>query len=153
MTKSVVYYDQRAVVDSTAISTIYYDTFSNEMYVEFHNGTIAGYAAVTEVDYKDFATAASVGQYFQKNVRGKYHGINGDVTLLDRASIAQQFIAQEKAPVVKGKDYTVYVSIEGELKFELDSTTIENAIGEVRRLLDGSLEDGSYKIREVTHHS
>jgi hypothetical protein len=59
-------------VSSEAIATVNYDTDSGTMSVGFTDGTLYVYSDVPEAVYVDLINAASIGAYFNKNVRTVY---------------------------------------------------------------------------------
>ena len=65
---------QMTSVDSSNISAIGYDPATQELQVEFKNGTTYSYQGVTEGQYQELLNAPSVGRYFMANIRGTYPG-------------------------------------------------------------------------------
>lgn len=59
-------------VNSTNIKQVSYDPFMSNLTIEFHNGTKYEYVAVPKEEYEGIIKAASVGRYFQANIKGKY---------------------------------------------------------------------------------
>lgn len=149
---STVYYTHSKVVDSTAISTVYWNAKSEEMYVEFLNGTIAGYAGVTLGQYFKLCNATSVGRHYTNNVRNVYRGISGDVNLVPAPALPklEPISKEERSAETSDKKYTVVVSVTGSLTFTVLGGSISDAEAYVVKLLDKSFSDGSYVVKSVT---
>lgn len=156
---SVVYYNNHEAVDSTAISDIYFDSFAEEMYVQFHNGTIAGYGDVDYNTYEEFIEANSIGRHYAGYIKGVYPGINGDVDLRERLmfSVGRPGIdydpiePEETSPTPKS--FKVMVEITGELTFTVEADGFSHAESRVRDLINKSLVSGAYDVRSVTDNS
>ena len=65
---------QMQPVSSSNIKAIGYDPSTLRLRVEFLNGSTYIYSGVPEAVWSDFSSAASVGSYFAKNIKGKYTG-------------------------------------------------------------------------------
>lgn len=83
---NVVEVDEHVLVsNSSNLSQVWYDRQGKRLFVEFHNGSIAGYSQVPEGTWENFKTHIirpdlSAGQYYNAVLRGKkdYPGINTD---------------------------------------------------------------------------
>jgi hypothetical protein len=62
-------------VDSSNLKTVYYNKDRFELFVEFHNGSIAGYRSVPSIVYAALVDATSAGRYYNQKIRGLYTGI------------------------------------------------------------------------------
>jgi hypothetical protein len=147
MTTKTVYYDYSAYEDelnSSAIEEVHYDSINGEMYVTFHNGTIAGYSGVSFRQYGKLINADSVGGWYSWNVRDKFTGISGDVHFEPRPA---PFV---ETPVQEKKDFDVRVELTGELQFLVHADNFAAAEKLVTDLVDKALMDGTYIIGSVT---
>lgn len=139
---TVVYYNHHETnLNSTALSDIYYDSISCDLYVEFHSGTIAGYANVAQFSYDLFINASSIGKWYSANLKNNYAGINGDVELKERP--------WQDSDVFTNRKFSVYVSVDGTLRFEIDAAGYDDAVEEVHKLLDKARVVGAYKVTSV----
>jgi len=59
-------------VKSSNIKTVAYDPLLNNLIIEFHNGTKYEFVAVPKLEYDNIIKSASIGRYFQANIKGKY---------------------------------------------------------------------------------
>lgn len=59
----------RTKVESSMISSVGYDEFSEVLEIEFSNGAIYQYAQVPKKLYGSLMKAKSVGKYFHANVK------------------------------------------------------------------------------------
>jgi uncharacterized protein YuzE len=62
----------REEVDSSNIATVGYDTDSEILEVEFHNGGVYDYFDVPETVFNQFLEASSKGKFFHRNIKGEY---------------------------------------------------------------------------------
>lgn len=65
---------QMIPVESSNISAIGYDPATQELQVEFKNGTTYSYSGVPQSQYDALLSAQSVGRYFMANIRAAYPG-------------------------------------------------------------------------------
>ncbi len=61
-------------MDSSAISSIGYDSDSSILEVEFASGVIWRYYGVSEDVYQSFLYSGSKGRFFHTHIRNKYSG-------------------------------------------------------------------------------
>lgn len=81
-TRDVVYFTYiNEDLDSSALECIWYDVFSKRLFVEFSNGSVAGYANVPVNVVEALESASSVGAYYSKYIKPIYHGVNSNVDL------------------------------------------------------------------------
>jgi hypothetical protein len=114
-------------VKSSSIQHVYYDHQTKVLYVQFHNGTVAGYKDVTTVLVDALVSNSSVGRFYNDNIRGKFTGVNAHGTLVKRQPVqakkphlqavtdySKVQVAAPTEPVKVLRDYTVraYVLIE-----------------------------------------
>lgn len=59
-------------VKSSNLDMIGYDSADNKMMVQFKNGELYEYHGVDAQTYKDMMDATSIGQYFNKMIRGRH---------------------------------------------------------------------------------
>ncbi len=64
---------RRAPVDSTAIAAIGYSKRLHALEIEFVNGAIYRYAEVPVSVYRALMSAKSKAQFYDRNIRGKFH--------------------------------------------------------------------------------
>lgn len=57
---------------SSNVKAIGYDPDSQLLRVQFHSGAIYNFSGVSADKHEAFLHAASKGQHFQKNIRGKH---------------------------------------------------------------------------------
>jgi hypothetical protein len=62
---------RQSVVSSTIIS-VGYDSETQTLEMEFLGGKVYQYAGVPQQTYDDMMSAASIGAFFHKNVKGIY---------------------------------------------------------------------------------
>lgn len=59
-------------VSSSMINRVKYDLESENLDLQFSNGTIYTYSNVPEDEYQGLVGSASVGSYFHNNIKGSY---------------------------------------------------------------------------------
>lgn len=59
-------------VDSSQMDSVGYDPGTNEMYIEFSNGSIYKYFEVPKRVFVDLLSSKSQGSYFHTDIRMKY---------------------------------------------------------------------------------
>ena len=62
----------RQPVSSSNIKSVGYDPDSTLLEIEFHDGSIYQYSKVPQSVHTALMTAASLGSFLHKNIRGKY---------------------------------------------------------------------------------
>ena len=67
------------LIDSSALTAMAYDESAEVLLVRFPNGTEYAYEHVTRAEHAGFATAGSVGQYFNQVIKPghPYHKLGG----------------------------------------------------------------------------
>lgn len=65
----------RKPVRSSNISSIGYDSKSQRLEIEFHDGGIYQYFHVPEIIYDALMSATSHGSYFHHNIKDKYRWV------------------------------------------------------------------------------
>jgi len=68
--------DRKSVVSSNIVS-VGYDPEKQDMEVEFKGGSTYTYHGVSELDYKDFINAESIGSHFHQKVRNEFKFTKG----------------------------------------------------------------------------
>jgi KTSC domain len=63
---------QRTAVESSSIASVGYARESKTLEIEFRSGSIYQYREVPEAVFKAFSAAQSKGQFFSRQIRGKY---------------------------------------------------------------------------------
>lgn len=63
---------ERILVDSSNISSIGFDEYSNTLEVEFHSGAVYQYFDVPLNIYEGIRNADSKGQYLAQHIKGYY---------------------------------------------------------------------------------
>jgi hypothetical protein len=149
MTAKVFYDFHEDDLNSSAIAEVFYDSYNLELFVKFHNGTLAGYSGVPQERYDRLVDAASVGSYYSWSIRGSYDGINGDVDLQPRAKVEP--VAE--GPVQEKKDFDVRVELTGELQFLVNARDFAGAEKLVTDLVNKALIEGTFVIGSVTRNS
>jgi len=157
-----VFYDYHADdLDSSAIAEVFYDSYNKELFVKFHNGTLAGYSGVPVGTYETLIGSDSVGSYYSWQIRGAFDGISGDVNLVPRHERHPDFPMKSEGadpqPEMKwdGKDaktkraFTVLVEVTGDLQFYVDGDSFGDAETTAVALLNTALVSGEYKIVSV----
>ena len=66
----------RESVQSTAIATVGYSKRRHILEIEFVNGAIYRYAEVPASFYRALMSAKSKAQFYDRNIRGKFHSIH-----------------------------------------------------------------------------
>lgn len=59
-------------MNSSMANAIGYDSNTNILQIEFHNGAVYQYSEIDQDTWQDLHQADSVGKFFNENVRGKY---------------------------------------------------------------------------------
>lgn len=62
----------RTPVDSSTIASVGYDRAARVMEIEFRSGRVYAYADVSYRVYRDFMDARSMGQHFNREIRGQF---------------------------------------------------------------------------------
>lgn len=62
----------RQSVDSSQIASVGYDQDTEELEIEFHNGSLYVYKNVPFNEFQSLMDAESVGKYFSSNIKNKY---------------------------------------------------------------------------------
>lgn len=141
MTRTVEYTDHfEPSKYSEVIKEVFYNKDTLELYVVLHSSNIAGYTGVGEHEYKGFSNSGSAGQYWNWYIKGNYSTTSGDVNFVPFS---------EPVNINSHSKTTVLVHVEGDLKFDLDSTDILSAVKQVRTLVDKALVDGISFVKEV----
>ena len=68
-------------VTSTNIKTIGYDPAARTLRVQFNSGGTYDYTEVPEATWHDFAASASKGQFFVKEIKGKYQSTKTGISV------------------------------------------------------------------------
>jgi hypothetical protein len=63
---------EREYVESSNLKSVGYDPNNAILEVEFHNGAIWQYYDVLESTYYEMKSAASIGKYFNSNIKGQH---------------------------------------------------------------------------------
>lgn len=136
MTKTVEY-THRYTPSSTALKDVFYDQANNELYVQFHNGRIAGYQKVALTVFESFRNAHSAGRFYNDWVLNRYSGTSGDVTFRPKA---------EPETVMTTDNYTVYYTLTG--KVTLAASSVQEAVDKVKKAA-GEQEGAEITVRKV----
>ncbi|MBD2429716.1 MULTISPECIES: KTSC domain-containing protein [Fischerella] len=59
-------------MNSSMANAIGYDSNTNILQIEFHNGAVYQYSDIDQDTWQDLHQADSIGKFFNENVRGKY---------------------------------------------------------------------------------
>jgi hypothetical protein len=59
-------------VNSSSLAAVGYETDTQTLTVEFHNGGTYEFFDVPESAYQELMAAGSHGEYFARNIRGRY---------------------------------------------------------------------------------
>ena len=73
---AIISHIPREPVDSTAIAAIGYSKRLHALEIEFVNGAIYRYAEVPASFYRALMSAKSKAQFYDRNIRGKFHSIH-----------------------------------------------------------------------------
>lgn len=63
---------RRDPVTSTNITEVGYDPLSSTLEVMFRNGGIYQYFDIPQHEYDNLLSATSIGEYLNRNIKGKY---------------------------------------------------------------------------------
>jgi hypothetical protein len=138
LNQSTALFTDKQDVESSNIATVYYDADTLSLYVKFHNGSIAAYTGVAKVTYETLIEAQSVGRTYNQLIKGRFRGLNGDVTLKPRlletpvATTVSNFTGTANwyldniAGQVDGQDHTY-----GNKKFKITLQTVTERTIEV----------------------
>lgn len=152
--RTVEYTHKNAVV-SSALDMVWYNEHTQELYVRFVRGNIAGYRGVPLNTYYALVDSYSVGSYYSNNIKDKFTGLSGDVTFekymyVPESKITVPETETQKSTLAKGSQVFVVVEVNGTLKFDgMPGVPADRVIVEVQNYLDAILEDGTFKVRQV----
>ena len=149
--RAKVYYDYQNNPNSSALRDVWYDGVNKELYVEFPNGTIAGYTGVPVETYDGLVNASSVGQYFTYKIKGYYTGISGDVEFFQRP-VSAESVHVAPVPVLGSTRFEVVIKIDGDLKLQVTAVDFGDASDQVTRLLN-EITTASYTVLSVTRNA
>jgi len=147
------YYTHRFVSDSSIIEAVYFNSYTNQMFVVLRGkDDVCGYSGVQYDQYLLFKHAESHGRHWNKFVKGKYLGLDGDVYFLaysEERNVPVNSTA-EIAQARPERSFSVTVNFEGDLKFDVhNQEDLSGAVDFVKRLMDKSVVDGIYHVKEV----
>jgi hypothetical protein len=140
-----VHYTEKAQPHSSAIDEIYYDDNTEQMFVKFKAGNIAGYRGVTRAVFNEFKNSNSVGKYYSSWIRGNYTGVSGDV---DFAAVTPAVAKADHTHKKPNQKFTVEIQIIERHDFWAGDA--ETAVAMAKKEFDG--EDVTLTIRSVTQH-
>lgn len=141
---NTVHYTDDFEPDSVVIDHVYYDAKRNELYILLHSGSVCGYLSVPQDIYKNFTKASSAGSYWNSYIKWNYRGTSGDVNF-----VPAQKSESKPALATNAKQYAVVVNINGDLRFDLDGQGADAVIAKVKELVDKTLVDGTFYVKEV----
>lgn len=103
---------------SSAFQNAFYNSETNELAVQFNNGTFGIYTQFTPADWNNFSNALSQGVYYNQRIKGAYSSsIVDDLRLSwagsavkNRFKSADMNVSDEKAPV----NITVNIYVNGD---------------------------------------
>lgn len=148
-----VYYTHsmnEAELDSSALSAAWYSENDKELYVKFHNGTVAGYGGVPVVVWLGMTCSSSKGRYWANQIKNIYRGVSADVSLVAHASKGIPATANGTLKKVFTNQYKVTVNVTGDLEFTVSAEDIAEAVTAVKHTLDqASGAKIYYKVTKV----
>lgn len=144
MTRAFEYTDSFAP-KSSVIEKVFYDKNRNEMFVKLHSGIVAGYSNVALSAFDDFAASESAGQFWNWYIKNHYGTLNGDVYFIPRSEPS----GKHDFTNAGNKNFSVTVTVNGDLKFDLDAGDVVEATKRVYELIEKSVVDGTYFVKEV----
>ena len=144
-----IFYTKMALPDSMSVDAIYLDEELNTLYVEFVNGAVASYYALTKT-FGEFSLAESAGRFYNLHVKGV---LQSGPTV----PFAPEFV-QRPVPVVTvhgdkfsithpesvGKKYSVDYVLEGTTEFDSPASDITTVITDFVALL---VKNDSFSVR------
>lgn len=147
MTRTIEYTDSFVPAKpSEVIAEVFHDSNHNELFVVLHSGSICGYAGVSSYLFNEFKKAESAGKFWNTHIRWNHAGLNGDVNFTPYHRGA----SEAKPALASGnKAFSVVVSVNGDLKFDLDAEDVVAATQKVYELIEKSVVDGVYFVKEV----
>ena len=74
--QAIVSHIPHVPIESTAIASIGYSKRLHALEIEFVNGAIYRYAEVPTSVYRALISAKSKAQFYDRNIRGKFHSIH-----------------------------------------------------------------------------
>lgn len=140
MSRTVYYTDHFTDLISSVVSEVFYDSNRGELFVVLNSGVIAGYSGVSKTVFGNFHNAASRGSFWNHEVKNRYGTLNGDVNFAPFEPASEG---------TKTANFTVVVNVNGDLKFDLDASDVQSAVDKVKDLLDKSVVDGVFFVKEV----
>ena len=140
-------------ITSTALSALYYDSSTNRLVVEFHNGNRAGYKDFPYAKFVEFVYADSKGRFYNNNVLHKHDGFEVPEILARRVyDDTAQSIPSDNEEKSAGRHVEVTVEISGTLVLNLGDVLAEQALRSVQEMFGKNNFDGTLKVRSVTQH-
>lgn len=143
---NTVHYTDDFEPDSVVIDHVYYDAKRNELYILLHSGTVCGYLSVPQNTYDRFKSSNSAGTFWNAYVKYNFRGTSGDVNFAP-AEKAEQNMTNPQTQ--ENKKFSVIVNVQGDLRFDLDAENIVAATKQVYDLIEKSVVDGTYYVKEV----
>jgi len=155
MTKAITNNFEHAEVNSSAATEMYFVAYPGakygDLYVRYTGGTgLAGYSGVPRVCWGDLLSGHySVGRYLNRYIKNQYTGISGDVVFTAPAEEVAKPVLEQ------GNKVSVYVRVDGTLRFDFDGVEVNEALVQVNQMLNKSLVDpqeGSAIVEKVELH-
>lgn len=143
---NTVHYTDDFEGHSSVIDHVYYDAKRNELYVLLHSGAVCGYLSVPQNTFDQFKHADSAGSFWNAYVKWNFRGTSGDVNFVP-AQKTEQLMRNPQA--AENKKFTVIVNVQGDLRFDLDAEDIVAATKQVYDLIEKSVVNGTYYVKEV----
>lgn len=134
--------------DSQAVNALYYDASMFNLYVVFNNGRLAGYKGVSEFTWGDLVKESkhgSVGRFYNKYIQGKYNGLS-----VDQDTHFEPKAQQQEAPKPEPKpEHTFSITVDFTQKFDIEATSLEEALRAVKKAIDNANIVESYEIKKA----
>lgn len=133
MTK-YLYTDSFASLNSSLIKSVYYHKGEQKLFVQLNSGALYGYEKVPAYVWDEFSSAASLGNFYNLRIKGKY-GIINDVTSVEyfgwktleaERTVNRKFVIVGVAPI----------------EYEFEGVTVDDAMADFKRLFpNGTLKE------------
>lgn len=152
-------YDHTFEPNSAAIKQVFYSSDTGALFVQFHNGSIAGYSGVSIDVYTNFMFAESTGKYWNNEIYGHFDGIDtGDLRLVERklSDVVEEeesadSVEEENSDPVTDSDqlhsFKIVASVITEVTISCEAKDLDEAMA----LASDKLDDmGDYKFLSAT---
>lgn len=134
-----VEFTRSGVLNSSAIDFFWYDGKNQHLFVRFADtDRIAGYQNVPQARVDELVGAYSIGSYYSSYIKGRYTGLNSDVTFVEATPNVAPLTVVHTGDVPK-QNFVVSGTVTAEVRDTIEASSMEQAIQEFRdSFVDGT---------------